>query len=347
MPDHTSAHLLDKLVKHNRLKSSEWASLIENEADLYDLARKMAQEIALQNFERKIFYRGIIEFTNFCQNDCLYCGLRKSNHDLKRYRLTNDEIIECGKLGYEFGIKTFVLQGGEDLGFSDDKLIEVILDLKSIFDDVQITLSVGERSFYTYQRFFEAGARRYLLRHETADFTHYAKLHPEAQPFWHRITCLYNLKKIGFQTGCGMMIGSPNQTTSSLVQDLCFIQDFKPEMLGMGPFLPHHSTPFKTQPSGSARQTLYILALVRLMAPKILLPATTALKTLLPNGYAEGILSGCNVIMPNISPDWAKPNYELYNGKLVNDLAQSISKIRAELKTINYQLVSAKGDFQG
>ena len=340
--------LLDKLKHKNRLKFSEWVTLLESEAELYDLARQMAREVAKENFGRQIFYRGVVEFTNFCRNDCLYCGLRKSNQNLKRYRLDEEQILESCHQGYDLGVKTFVLQGGEDPGFADQKLAALIVRLKSLFKDAQVTLSVGERQKEIYQMFFEAGARRFLLRHETADFLHYNSLHPEEQHFWQRITCLYNLKSIGFQTGIGMMVGSPNQSLASLAQDFCFIQDFKPAMIGLGPFLTHKNTPFKDQPDGSGHQTLYILALVRLMGPKILLPATTALKTLIPKGYAEGILSGCNVVMPNMSPAWAKPNYELYNGKPVNiDLEQSVAQIRAELSAIDYQLVSAKGDFTG
>ncbi|MBQ9536918.1 MAG: [Desulfovibrionaceae bacterium] len=341
-----ASKLLGRLAATNSLTPKEWLQLLAAQDELLPQAQGLAREIATANFGKAIFYRGIVEFTNYCRNDCLYCGIRKSNQTLTRYRLSQEVIIECCDKGAAQGVQTFVLQGGEDLNITDAWLSDLIQKLTTSFPKACITLSLGERSPASYAQLFQAGARRYLLRHETASPAHYSKLHPARQAFWHRITCLYTLKALGYQTGCGMMIGSPYQTLDDLALDFSFIQEFQPAMLGIGPFLPHHATPFKNAAKGLAAQTLYVLALSRILLPPLLLPATTALNTLLPTGYAQGVLSGCNVIMPNLTITPHKQDYQLYDHKPVaEDIAKTLAAISQELAPIGYYLQSARGDF--
>lgn len=339
--------LIEKLDSTSQLTVDEYKYLIENRnEESILLAKKYADIKRRQHYGNKVFVRGLIEVSNICKNDCYYCGIRKSNKNCDRYRLTKEEIIACANEGYELGFRTFVLQGGEDGTFNDKWLCDVISTLKKLHPDCAVTLSLGERSYRSYQKLFDSGADRYLLRHETADSTHYSKLHPEQLTLENRITCLKNLKEIGFQTGCGFMVGSPYQTTGNLAQDLKFIEEFQPDMCGIGPFIPHKDTIFSNEPAGDADLCLYLLSIVRLIKPNILLPATTALGTLRKDGREEGILSGANVIMPNLSPLSVRKKYALYDGKISTgeESAQSLKKLKQSIKSIGYEIVTDRGD---
>ncbi|MDO4266680.1 MAG: [FeFe] hydrogenase H-cluster radical SAM maturase HydE [Eubacteriales bacterium] len=309
-----------------------------------------AAELAAQTrdrvYGRRIFVRGLIEFTNFCRNDCLYCGLRRSNKNASRYRLTEEEILSCCELGHRIGFRTFVLQGGEDAYFTDKRLCALVRAIKAKCPDCAVTLSVGERSAESYAALRAAGADRYLLRHETADASHYALLHPAEMSLSHRMDCLRELKRLGFQTGAGMMVGSPGQTEESLLDDLEFLLELRPEMVGIGPFLPHHDTPFRDKPAGSVELTLYLLSIVRLMLPEVLLPATTALGTASAGGRTAGVLAGANVVMPNLSPPGVREKYLLYDNKACTGLeaAEHLSELRAEMKKIGFAVSMDRGD---
>ncbi len=344
----TNIELIDKLNFHKQLSPDEWIQLF---SDYSSQDRKYAAELASaltkKIFGSRIYFRGIIEFTNICKNDCRYCGIRKSNTKAVRYRLTKDEILSCCEEGYSLGYRTFVLQGGEDGYFRDDLLENIIKEIKTCYPDCAITLSLGERSRASYEKLYRAGADRYLLRHETADSSHYSYLHPEDLSFENRMQCLKDLKETGFQTGCGMMIGSPGQTASMLAEDMKFLKEFNPEMIGIGPFIPHSETPFANEPGGSVSLTLFTLSLIRLMLPKVLLPATTALGSLEKDGRISGILAGCNVIMPNLSPAAVRKKYLLYDNKADTDInaEDSIRLIRERVGKLGYTLSSERGDY--
>lgn len=339
--------LIDKLNLQKTLFHNEWIELISSftpDDELY--ARSLAQHITEECFGRKVFFRGLIEFTNICKNNCLYCGIRRDNQNICRYRLSKEEILECCHEGYLLGYRTFVLQGGEDGYLTDEYLIGLIADIKTLYPDCAITLSVGERSRESYEALYRAGADRYLLRHETADKAHYEVLHPKEMSFENRIRCLYDLKDIGFQTGCGMMVGSPYQTANSLAMDMELIRRINPHMVGIGPFIHHKDTPFAEFPSGSLSLTLFLLSLTRIMLPHVLLPSTTALGTVATDGRINGILAGCNVIMPNLSPQNVRKDYMLYNNKQGIELnaRESLAIIEDSLKGIGRELVSSRGD---
>lgn len=339
--------LICELSKKHSLEEEQYAFLIENrDPKLAEYAAYEAVNLRKQIYGDMIFIRGLIEISNFCKNDCLYCGIRRSNQDCNRYRLNKELILSCCHEGYALGFRTFVLQGGEDSYYSDETLCDIIRSIKTNFPDCAVTLSLGERSFQSYESLFNAGADRYLLRHETADKEHYNKLHPAQMSFENRMNCLDNLKKIGFQTGCGFMVGSPFQTVETLAKDLKFIESFKPHMCGIGPFIPHHATPFRDEAAGSMELTLYLLSLVRLILPKVLLPSTTALGTIDQTGREKGILAGANVVMPNLSPISSRKKYELYDNKICTDeeSAQSLAKLKLHMKSIGYEIVVARGD---
>lgn len=339
--------LINTLEKKHSLSKRGYRKLIENySADAAELLAEKARTARAKVYKNHVYIRGLIEISNICKNDCLYCGIRRSNKDCARYRLTPEEIIDCCKRGYKLGFRTFVLQGGEDGYFTDEILCDIITKIKENCPESAVTLSLGERSHASYQRLFSAGADRYLLRHETADKKHYKKLHPEDMSYKKRMKCLRYLKKTGFQTGCGFMVGSPHQTAKHIAKDLKFIEKFKPDMCGIGPFLPHHNTPFKDSAAGSAVLTLYLLSIIRLISPDILLPATTALGTILPDGREKGILSGANVIMPNLSPENVRSKYELYNNKLSSGLEAAEQKefLAEKMKSIGYEIVTNRGD---
>ena len=340
--------LIEKLKKDHSLSFEEWEQLLSTYTkEDYTYATNLAREIAVDVFGKKIYFRGIIEFSNFCKCDCYYCGIRKSNKCAQRYRLELEDILECCKEGYENGFRTFVLQGGEDGWFSDERMCEIVKTIKDEYPDCAVTLSLGERSFDSYKLLKEAGADRYLLRHETADETHYSELHPKTQTLQNRLQCLKDLKTLGYQTGCGIMVGTPGQTAKVLATDMKFMEEFQPEMIGVGPFLPHKDTPFKNAEKGSVELTLFILALCRIMLPKVLLPATTALGTLEADGRKQGVLAGCNVIMPNLSPISVRKKYMLYDEKAGTDITakEGIALLSQQMEEIGYEAVVGRGDF--
>ena len=341
--------LIDKLKKENTLSGDEWFSLLTSfteEDRLY--AAKAAREVTDSIYGKDIYIRGIVEFSNICKNDCYYCGLRAGNSNLERYRLSEDEIYECCKEGYEYGFRTFVLQSGEDLHYDTETICRIISRIKNDYPECAITLSIGEKSYEEYKAYKEAGADRYLLRHETANKAHYERLHPENMSWDNRIRCLHDLKELGFQTGCGIMIGSPYQTTECIVDDMLFMADFKPEMIGLGPFLPHSDTPFKDEPKGSYELTLFLISLCRLMLPHALIPATTALGTIKPLGREEGVQAGANVIMPNLSPVAVRKKYMLYDNKICTGDSSSECRgcIEKRMEAIGYNVVISRGDYK-
>ncbi|MCM1257990.1 MAG: [FeFe] hydrogenase H-cluster radical SAM maturase HydE [Roseburia sp.] len=337
--------LIDKLAKEHKLSREEWITLIENRQEREYLFQR-ARELSRQYYGNKVFTRGLIEFTNYCKNNCYYCGIRQDNRDASRYRLTRKEILSCCDQGYKLGFRTFVLQGGEDGYYTDEKMVELIAAIKERYPDCALTLSIGEREKESYLRFYHAGADRYLLRHETAEKHHYRKLHPPNLNLKHRMECLWNLKEIGFQVGCGFMVGSPGQSTETLAEDMLFITELWPDMVGIGPFVPHHCTPFSGKPQGSVDMTLYLLGLLRLLKPNLLLPATTALGTIDPEGREKGILAGANVVMPNLSPVKVRKKYELYDNKICtgDESAECRDCLGRRMEFIGYELAVDRGD---
>lgn len=309
--------------------------------------RDSAREAADKIYGKQVFIRGLIEFTNYCKNDCKYCGIRRSNSRADRYRLTEEEILSCCENGYGLGFRTFVLQGGEDTYFTDEKICHLLKSIKEKYPGCALTLSIGEKSKESYQAYFDAGADRYLLRHETADEMHYNRLHPPELSFKNRIRCLYDLKEIGYQTGCGFMVGSPGQTTESIYKDLQFIRQFLPHMAGIGPFIPQKDTPFGKEPAGSLKMTLRLLSIIRLIHPHVLLPATTALGTIHPKGRELGILAGANVVMPNLSPVLMRKKYALYDNKICtgDEAAECRQCMEKRMEAIGYHIVTARGDY--
>lgn len=337
----------NKLCGNHSLSLEGYEWLIEHYNPSYadELARE-AVRVREAVYGKDVYIRGLIEISNYCKNDCLYCGIRRSNHGCERYRLSGEEILNCCQEGYELGFRTFVLQGGEDAFYSDEVLCGIVSCIKERFSDCAVTLSLGERSRESYQRLYDAGADRYLLRHETADEKHYALLHPRELTLENRKKCLWDLKGIGYQVGCGFMVGSPGQTAQTLAQDLKWIEVFKPDMCGIGPFIPHHATPFAKEPAGTLEMTCYLLSMIRLIHPGILLPATTALGTIHPKGRELGILSGANVVMPNLSPIHVRNKYELYNDKIHSgaEAAQNRQDLEERMKSVGYRVVTHRGD---
>ena len=344
----TNQQLIDKLELDGILSFNEFKQLLftYNYQD-FNYAKKRANKITKQIFSNKIYIRGLIEISSYCKNDCYYCGLRKSNLKALRYRLNKEEILLCCNEGYKLGFRTFVLQSGEDLYYDDDLMVDIIKSIRNLYPDCAITLSLGEKSKETYQKYYDAGANRYLLREETYNEEHYYMLHPREMSFKKRIECLSNLKEIGFQTGCGFMVGSYLQTLDNLVNDLLFIKELKPEMVGIGPFLVHQDTPFKNQKNGDLNLTLFLLSIIRIMTKDVLLPATTALATLDPNGRIEGIKHGCNVVMPNLSPSEVRKKYLLYDNKASSgqEASEGLNELADTLKKEGYQIVYQRGDY--
>ncbi|MBQ4360295.1 MAG: [Proteobacteria bacterium] len=336
--------VIDKLFE-TRNASDEVLKLLIDLGDA-DYLYKRALERRKEYYQDDVFTRGLIEFTNYCKNNCYYCGLRAQNHNVERYRLTPEEIYECADEGYELGYRTFVLQGGEDMYFSDAQICEIVRRLKSDHPDCAVTLSIGERERASYQAFYDAGARRYLLRHETANEAHYGKLHPNEMSLAHRKQCLWNLKDIGFQVGSGFMVGSPFQTLDDLVADLRFLQELQPDMIGIGPFIPQADTPFGDQQAGSVKRTLNLIAILRLLFPYALIPSTTALGTLDPKGRELGILAGANVVMPNLSPTRFRKLYAIYDNKICtgDESAQCRHCLEKRVESIGFRLVVDRGD---
>ncbi len=339
--------LLEKLERTHALSLSEYQQLIESYSPtLADIAAKKADAVRRSVYGNTVYIRGLIEISNICKNDCLYCGIRKSNTLCDRYRLTKEDILACCDEGYELGFRTFVMQGGEDGWFTDDRLVDIIRAIKTRYPDCAVTLSLGERDKESYRRLFAAGADRFLLRHETADEAHYASLHPDNLTLSNRLQCLRDLKDIGFQVGCGFMVGSPYQTTAALAKDLKFIEEFAPDMCGIGPFIPHKDTPFGDRKAGTLEMTCYLLSIVRLIHPHLLLPSTTAFGTIHSNGREKGILAGANVVMPNLSPLAVRKKYMLYDNKIATgeESAQSLENLKKRMASIGYEIVSDRGD---
>lgn len=340
--------MFNKLYQDTQLTETEYKELLELHTDKeiaeygFELARKRQKE----TFGNEVYTRGLIEISNYCKNDCIYCGIRRSNQNAERYRLSEEEILSCCESGYALGFRTFVLQGGEDGYYTDDLLEDLLHKIKAAYPDCAITLSLGERSRESYERLYMAGADRYLLRHETANEAHYGKLHPAEMSLKNRKQCLYTLKEIGYQVGCGIMVGSPYQTIDNLVEDLAFMKTFNPHMVGIGPFIPQKDTPFGEMEPGSLEMTLFLLAIIRLMLPKVLLPATTALGTIHSRGRELGILAGGNVVMPNLSPVKVRKKYALYDNKICTgeEAAECRGCLGNRMESIGYKLVVSRGD---
>lgn len=340
--------LFNKLYQDTQLTEAEYKELLELHTDKeiaeygFELARKRQKE----TFGNEVYTRGLIEISNYCKNDCIYCGIRRSNQNAERYRLSEEEILSCCESGYALGFRTFVLQGGEDGYYTDDLLEDLLHKIKAAYPDCAITLSLGERSRESYERLYTAGADRYLLRHETANEAHYGKIHPAEMSLKNRKQCLYTLKEIGYQVGCGIMVGSPYQTIDNLVEDLAFMKTFNPHMVGIGPFIPQKDTPFGEMEPGSLEMTLFLLAIIRLMLPKVLLPATTALGTIHSRGRELGILAGGNVVMPNLSPVKVRKKYALYDNKICTgeEAAECRGCLGNRMESIGYKLVVSRGD---
>ena len=340
-----------ELLKKNRILDPQDLRILltsltgEEEQYLYDAACEVRRE----NYGTDVYLRGLIEFSSYCRNNCLYCGLRRGNEHCERYRLQTDEILECAEQGYALGFRTIVLQSGEDLWYSDEKICSIVSKIKDRHPDIAVTLSIGEKSRASYQAYYDAGADRYLLRHETINAQHYALLHPQEMSRDNRIRCLYDLKEIGYQVGCGIMVGSPFQTVEHVVEDLLFMKEFGPQMVGIGPFIPHKDTPFRDRARGTLEDTLHLLAITRLMLPDVLLPATTALGTIDPRGREKGILAGANVVMPNLSPAPVREKYMLYDGKICtgDEAAECRRCMEQRIRSVGYQVVVSRGDWAG
>jgi len=341
--------LIEKLEREHSLSEKEYETLISHRTpEAAALLAQKAEAVRKTVYGNAVYIRGLIEFSNICKNNCLYCGIRKDNRNCERYRLTTEQILSCCEEGYSLGFRTFVLQGGEDGYFTDAVLCGIVSTIRQKYPDCAITLSVGERSKESYQKLFAAGANRYLLRHETADPVHYSLLHPAEMSFDNRMHCLQDLREIGYQVGCGFMVGSPFQTAAHLAKDLKFIETFRPEMCGIGPFIPHKDTQFHAEPAGTVELTCYLLSIIRLICPNVLLPATTALGTIDPEGREKGILAGANVVMPNLSPADVRGKYTLYNNKAHTggEAAQNRDLLAAQMCSIGYEIVTDRGDFK-
>ena len=339
--------LIDRLAVEHRLDLKEYEELVEGfTPEIAAYAAGRAVELRTRVYGTDVYIRGLIEISSYCKNDCLYCGLRRSNRMAERYRLDAEEILACCDAGYELGFRTFVLQGGEDAASTDEVACGIVSSIKEAHPDCALTLSLGERNRGSYQALFDAGADRYLLRHETADPAHYARLHPADLSWDRRMACLRDLKDIGYQVGCGFMVGSPFQTPATLAADLKFIEEFQPAMVGIGPFVPHHATPFAHEPAGTADMTCYLLSLLRLIGPELLLPATTALGTIDPHGRERGMQAGANVVMPNLSPTDVRKKYELYDNKACagSEAAEGLADLSRRMEAIGYRVVVDRGD---
>ena len=340
---------IDKIKELRDITREELELILTTDnRDAVEYLRQTARSVADGVYGNKIFMRGLIELSSYCKNDCLYCGLRRSNKEAVRYRLTEEEIYGCCETGYKLGFRTFVMQGGEDGWFTDERMCRIVSTVRQKYPDCAITLSLGERSRESYQALYDAGANRYLLRHETADEAHYGKLHPAEMSWQHRMDCLQALKEIGYQVGCGFMVGSPFQTIDTLYADLQFIRSFQPHMVGIGPFVSTHNTPFEGYPNGKVETTLRLLALIRLLHPRVLLPATTALGTLHPQGRELGIRFGANVVMPNLSPKMHRKDYAIYDNKICTgeEAAECRACTEHRIRKTGYETVVDRGDFK-
>ena len=341
--------LVDKLEKDSILTKDEYAEIIkghtpESDEYLFEKARAIREKF----YGKAVYMRGLVEFTNYCKNNCYYCGIRRDAKNADRYRLTEEEIISCCEKGYALGFRTFVLQGGEDAYYTDERIVDIVSRIKEKIPDCAITLSIGEKSMESYEKYRKAGADRYLLRHETANNEHYRKIHPSELSPENRKQCLRNLKALGFQTGCGFMVGSPYQTIENLAEEMIFIKELEPQMVGIGPFIPHHDTPYARENAGTLETTLLMLGLIRLTLPNVLLPATTALGTINPMGREKGLLAGANVVMPNLSPREVRKKYLLYDNKICtgDEAAECVACLGRRVKSAGYELVIDRGDYK-
>ncbi|MBO4758760.1 MAG: [FeFe] hydrogenase H-cluster radical SAM maturase HydE [Spirochaetaceae bacterium] len=333
----------------NTYSESQLIDLISHYKELQSDFAEQARKLQQQHFGNGVFIRGLIEVSSYCRCDCFYCGIRKSNSSAQRYHLTDEQIFACCKNGYESGFRTFVLQGGEDLQFSAQGVATLISKIKNLYSDCAVTLSLGERDYSTYKLWRQAGADRYLLRHEAADSQLYSKLHPQKQKLEYRKQCLFDLKELGFQVGSGFMVGAPFQTSENLAQDILFLENLQPQMIGIGPFIPHKATPFADFPAGNVELTLFLISLLRLIFPNALIPATTALNALSKTGRIDGIRAGANVVMPNLSPKDVRKKYDLYEGKSSSGIESSegLKNLMLEMEKINYRiLLNERGDFK-
>ncbi|MCI8638486.1 MAG: [FeFe] hydrogenase H-cluster radical SAM maturase HydE [Coprococcus sp.] len=341
--------VINRLIRDGSLTKEEYVELLGYAGDIgaVKLLKEEAVRLRRKYYGDDVYLRGLIEFTNYCRNNCYYCGIRGENAKAQRYRLAKDEILSCCAEGHRLGFRTFVLQGGEDPYYTDDRMEEIVHAIKTAYPNCALTLSIGERTYESYQRFRLAGADRYLLRHETANEEHYRRLHPSSMSLTVRKRCLYDLKALGYQVGAGFMVGSPGQTKETLAEDLVFLKELNPEMVGIGPFIPHHDTVFADEPAGSVDLTLFLLSVVRILLPKVLLPATTALGTLDENGREKGLLAGANVVMPNLSPVGKRKQYELYDNKICTgeEAAEGLEELKRRIEAAGCRAVSARGDY--
>ncbi len=340
--------LIDFLSENHYLSEDEYLYLIKNRnEETAEYLRHKADKVRREIYDNKIFVRGLIEISNICKNDCYYCGIRNSNKNCDRYKLSEADILACCENGYKLGFRTFVLQGGEGV-FSVDFICDIVKKIKEKHPDCAVTLSLGEYQKNDFSKMKDAGADRYLLRHETISKSHYEKLHPQNMSYENRIRCLKNLKDLKFQVGCGFLVGSPFQTEEIIAKEFKFIEEFSPEMCGIGPFIPQKDTPFKNEKSGTAEETAYYLSIIRLIKPNILLPATTALGTIKQGGRELGILSGANVLMPNLSPEKERSKYALYDNKLATGVesAEQIEILKKQIKNIGYEIICDRGDIK-
>lgn len=338
--------IIDKLYRENDASFEELLFILDNLTDNdKEYLIKKAHDTRMKTYGDTVYMRGLIEFTNICKRNCVYCGIRRDNRNVERYRLTLEDILECVDIGDRLGYKTYVLQGGEDDYFTDERMVEIIKEIKKKYPSNAITLSLGERSYESYKKMYEAGADRYLLRHETATKELYESLHPGAS-FEERRECLKVLKEIGYQVGAGFMVGLPNQTNKDLVNDLRFVKEFEPHMCGIGPFIPHKDTSLKNEKAGTVEKTTTILALVRLLLPNVLLPSTTALGSIDPLGREKGIKAGGNVVMPNLSPTSVREKYSLYDGKICtgDEAAECRKCIEARINKAGFRVEVTRGD---
>jgi len=345
----TNGERIEQLYKKQDLPDEDYLALLTTMTkEDYDRICRRAREVRERVYGREVYLRGLIEFSNYCRNDCYYCGIRRSNRHADRYRLTADEIVGCTDKGYELGFRTFVLQSGEDLSFTTDDICDIVHRIRTNHPDCAVTLSIGEKTREEYQAYFDAGAERYLLRQETSDPVHYGKLHPPELSIANRKRCLYDLKEIGYQVGCGIMVGTPYQTPGNVLEDIRFMQDLGPHMIGIGPFIHHRDTPFRDEPDGTLQDTLNLLAILRLTFPHILLPATTALGTIHPLGREMGILAGANVVMPNLSPRGVRRKYLLYDGKICtgDEAAECRQCMERRIGRVGYQVTVSRGDYR-
>lgn len=341
--------VVEKLMKKHQLNKEECMELLSawQDRDVVETIRDSAIRLRKQYYGDKVFVRGLIEFTNYCKNNCYYCGIRRDNRNAKRYRLTKEQILSCCEKGYGLGFRTFVLQGGEDPYFTDERMVSIIRGIKEKFPDCAVTLSIGEKSCESYRAYREAGADRYLLRHETANKEHYQRLHPSELKSEERKRCLRDLKALGYQVGAGFMVGSPGQTMEHIAEDLVYLQELQPQMIGIGPFIPHHDTKYAGEKAGSVELTLFLLSVLRNLFPSVLLPATTALGTMDPYGREKGFAAGANVVMPNLSPVENRKQYELYDNKLCTDeeAAEGLADLKRRAENTGYRVVVDRGDY--